>query len=737
MTASEDTVPEPLPRGESSMTVASLNSMQGSHSQEPLVACNGNQWNTGLKKSDKLSAPSTDPVPLTSLNTSSQEDSNPSELDDSGGQCGWLCFKPTCIQRFRSPRWILFWLCWAGALQGLIVNGFVNVVITTIERRYLLSSTESGLIAGGYDIASFLCLIPVSYFGATRRKPLFVGCGVLILALGSLVFSLPHFLAGPNAHSRELEGTCRNANSTDFCDVDSPDAGRSHLSNYLYVFLLGQLLHGVGASPFYTLGCTYLDENVSTKMSSVYIGIYYTMAVFGPALGYILGGQFLKIYTDIGVDTDRLGLTPSSTVWVGAWWIGFVLAAGIGLLVAIPLAGFPKILPGALKVQAEKVSEMHQKLKDSEAVQSGFGTTLRDLPASFKYLLCNPTFVFLSLAGASEGMLVSGLATFMPKIIESQFSIAASSAALLVGLVTVPGAGGGTFFGGYMVKKFQLRCAGIIRMCIVFSAICLCFGLVFIISCENANFFGLNYHPQNRSFHNESDFWSDCNDGCNCSAFHYDPICGTDNVLYYSPCFAGCRGMESSAGVNIYNDCQCIDSPGKNMTNHLDQTVISQATRDKCSNSCGQLGGFLTLIFLCMLFTFLVSMPSLSATLRCVADSQKSFALGIQWITVRLLGTIPAPIIFGKLIDLSCLRWQTSCNSSDGACIFYDNQVMNRNTLILACLLKSLSTVFFISAYTLYKAPKMEDDLDSPKTPDVPNGIPSNGNRTNSENKVV
>lgn len=55
----------------------------------------------------------------------------------------------------------------------MVVNGFVNVVITTIERRFGLKSSETGLIAGGYDIASFLLLVPVSYLGgrAKASKP--------------------------------------------------------------------------------------------------------------------------------------------------------------------------------------------------------------------------------------------------------------------------------------------------------------------------------------------------------------------------------------------------------------------------------------------------------------------------------------------------------------------------------------------------------------------------------------
>lgn len=32
--------------------------------------------------------------------------------------CGWLCFRPSYLQRFRTAKWALFWLCWAGAMQG-------------------------------------------------------------------------------------------------------------------------------------------------------------------------------------------------------------------------------------------------------------------------------------------------------------------------------------------------------------------------------------------------------------------------------------------------------------------------------------------------------------------------------------------------------------------------------------------------------------------------------------------
>ena len=46
-------------------------------------------------------------------------------------------------------------------------------------------------------------------------------------------------------------------------------------------------------------GFTYLDENLTSSMSSFYVGIVFTMATIGPAAGYVLGGFFLSIYTEL------------------------------------------------------------------------------------------------------------------------------------------------------------------------------------------------------------------------------------------------------------------------------------------------------------------------------------------------------------------------------------------------------------------------------------------------------
>lgn len=42
----------------------------------------------------------------------------------------------------------------------------------------------------------------------------------------------------------------------------------------------------------------------------------------------------------------RIDIVPENTLWVGAWWIGFLGAGAASLLISIPILGYPQRLPG-------------------------------------------------------------------------------------------------------------------------------------------------------------------------------------------------------------------------------------------------------------------------------------------------------------------------------------------------------------------------------------------------------
>ena len=94
---------------------------------------------------------------------------------------------------FLNPRWLLACLCLSAIVQGMI---FTNVVISSIERRFGLQSTQSGIIAGSYDFGSLLAVIPVTYFGGRpgASKPHYIATGMFIMGSGSLLFAAPHFV---------------------------------------------------------------------------------------------------------------------------------------------------------------------------------------------------------------------------------------------------------------------------------------------------------------------------------------------------------------------------------------------------------------------------------------------------------------------------------------------------------------------------------------------------------------
>lgn len=88
---------------------------------------------------------------------------------------------------------------------------------------------------------------------------------------------------------------------------------------------------------------------------------------------------------------------------------------------------------------------------------------------------------------------------------------------------------------------------------------------------------------------------------------------------------------------------------------------------------------------------------------RCVPDSQKSFALSIEFFFVQLIGTIPGPLLIGYFIDTSCLLWNEECGERK-FCWLYDNASMTYWIGGLACLLRTAATVFsFVAWYYLRK----------------------------------
>lgn len=142
----------------------------------------------------------------------------------------------------------------------------------------------------------------------------------------------------------------------------------------------------------------------------------YSMAAFGPVLGFLLGAYLLSFHMDsfsgtiISIGKKELFLKicikislllffhmkiqvynvhwtdPGDHRWVGMWWGGFLLCGLLLILVAVPFFSFPKTLQREKekiriieknKPITQKEKEQQSKEKKEKMDDSGYGKDVK------------------------------------------------------------------------------------------------------------------------------------------------------------------------------------------------------------------------------------------------------------------------------------------------------------------------------------------------------------------------
>ena len=194
-------------------------------------------------------------------------------------RCGCGCCHPQCLQALAHPKVYLLAISALVLIQG-IQGGYLSSVVSTLEKRYDLRSSETGLVFSSYNWTCLIALIFVSYYGDHYNRARWLGYGCFLIAVALSLFTFPHFFGGtyvPDSNNSTISDSnqaCNEREDSHYQQMNSPDDCTLNPPTTwaLAIFIASQMIKGIGGSPIYTLGPTYLYDNVPVRHYSVYAG---------------------------------------------------------------------------------------------------------------------------------------------------------------------------------------------------------------------------------------------------------------------------------------------------------------------------------------------------------------------------------------------------------------------------------------------------------------------------------
>ncbi|OWF52798.1 Solute carrier organic anion transporter family member 2A1 [Mizuhopecten yessoensis] len=474
---------------------------------------------------------------------------------------------------------------------------------------------------------------------------------------------------GNRTGTGNLTNACADEISTESGKIGAPNR---FTKTAFAIIAVGLILQGISKSPRSPLMSTYIDDNGTKTKTALYVGIISSMGIFGPAIAFGLGGLFTRIY----VTLEDVPISPYHPRWIGAWWIGFLLFGCLSILASLPLLCFPRRLRPPVVLKHKNTT-----------------FNFKDFMKDLYELIRNPVYMLMILCGCFDIFAVSAFISFTPKYLETQFALPVWLANILMGMLGILSAGIGTLVGGVIVSKFKFSPLTCLKCTMVTNAIfALANSTTFFLGCSN---------PRIVNYNNQMDTNSSCAAQCNCDVMDYFPLCGSDGQNYFSPCQAGCTGKDQL----LYTNCACVSG---NAT----------ATPGLCPSDCNtwNLYGFLAMSFIGSFVACIGIMPGFIFVIRSVNDRQKPLALGLGSFLYSILGWLPAPMIFGSIVDSCCKVWSSRCQEQ-GACAKYDIEDfrIKRSSFEILCNLMVIS----IQCVVLFLARRKKDWSTEDKSGDI------------------
>lgn len=360
----------------------------------------------------------------------------------------------------------------------------------------------------------------------------------------------------------------------------------------------------------------------------------------------------------------------------------------------------------------------------------GFPTALMHLLRN-KILLCNIWSAIFYILGGSAYI------TFITKYLEVQFQQSAAKASMVTAPISIFAMMSGFLISGFVISRWKPRPSYLLGWNVVVGSTYVMAEVAFIfLGCPEVAMQGQrhdfrDFQPGSWS---KIDLIMPCNSNCGCQDVKYDPVCFEPlGLTFFSACHAGCTSSIIHNDIKMYDNCTCVTAgassgwmgpghgsgdpshhhqyfsvsggynpgytpgysagyspggynpggynPGGYNPSAFNPTwtpwphVSEQSVRaGPCELDCKN--AFLIFIIVTTLMHSLGSsgkVGNLLVNYRAVEPQNKAFAQGLSLFLISIFAFIPGPILYGAIIDSTCLVWDESCGRK-GNCWLYDKQ---------------------------------------------------------------
>ncbi|XP_017886610.1 solute carrier organic anion transporter family member 2A1 [Ceratina calcarata] len=651
--------------------------------------------------------------------------------------CGIWCIRNPTLQRFANKKAYVFLYGVLGCIFAASYAYF-NGTITTIEKRFKIPSKMTGLITVGNDISQLFVSVVLSYYAGRGHRPRWIAFGIYTVVLFCCLTMLPHFLYGPGEDAllltKEYGAKSKHVNSSLL-----PDKYRKFLclaeenrekecdeadGNFApqVILFTAQLVSGVGGSLYYTLGVSYMDDNIQKSKTPALISFSYFLRMLGPAIGYGLASFSLKFYIS---PTLTPTITTQDPRWLGAWWLGWIILAFLLFIFASIIALFPKTLPraAARKALALERNKSASSIK-GEKEEPELPASLSDMLRTFKRLLTNTTLMCNNLATVFYFMGYMPYWIFMPKYIETQYKQSASVSSLITGTVGLVFSAFGILLSGLIISKYKPKARYLAAWNVMVGAISV-MGMI------SYAFLGCSANDSQITVQADGALKTllPCNEECHCDYVTYNPVCSEHGQTFISACHAGCRNMQMRTnGSKMYTECSCVKPkfghpfPFLFLNNNTSTRTIEDPAEIAEPSSWGTaIPGacpvdcmhkfYIFLAVVCLLkFSGATGRASnFLVSVRCVDEKDKTVAMGFGLTIMSLFAFIPSPILFGFILDKTCLVWGKTC-SGTGNCWLYNGETLRYLLNFTAATFVTIGTIFDVGVWYFVKDVKIFDE---------------------------